>query len=57
MEWLFRAREAGVSEQMIDTVVVHRRLHETNIGREHGSRIDHVRIVRQALERRRSAGG
>jgi glycosyltransferase involved in cell wall biosynthesis len=57
MEWLFRARDAGVRELMIGEVVLHRRLHATNTGHDHDSRVDHVRIVRRALDRRRGRLG
>jgi hypothetical protein len=57
MEWLFRAREAGVRELMIGDIVLHRRRHATNTGRDRDSRLDHVRIVRQALDRRRGRVG
>lgn len=57
MEWLFRAREANVRELMTDDVVLYRRLHGSNLGREPGDRVDHVRIVREALDRRRGRVG
>ncbi len=57
MEWLLRAREAGVRELMTDDVVLHRRLHDANLSRGRESRIDHVRILRQALDRRRGRVG
>jgi glycosyltransferase involved in cell wall biosynthesis len=57
MEWLLRAREAGVRELMSSDVVLHRRLHDANLSRGRESRIDHVRILKQALDRRRGRGG
>jgi glycosyltransferase involved in cell wall biosynthesis len=57
MDWLFRARDAGVRELMIDAVVLLRRLHGANVSRDHDTRMDHVRVVRQALDRRRGRVG
>jgi glycosyltransferase involved in cell wall biosynthesis len=53
MDWLFRAREAGVRELRAEDVVLHRRIHAANTGRDRVSRVDHARIVRRALDRRR----
>jgi glycosyltransferase involved in cell wall biosynthesis len=57
MEWLLRARDAGARELMTRDVVLHRRLHDANLSRGQESRIDHVRILRQALDRRRGRVG
>jgi glycosyltransferase involved in cell wall biosynthesis len=57
MEWLFRAREAGLRELVTDDVVLHRRIHAENMGRDPDTRLDHVRIVRRALDRRRGRVG
>jgi glycosyltransferase involved in cell wall biosynthesis len=54
MEWLLRAREAGVREVATEHVVLHRRVHDANLSRRADTRIDHVRILRQALARRRA---
>jgi glycosyltransferase involved in cell wall biosynthesis len=56
MEWLFRARDMGVVELMTREVALHRRIHGSNTGRDRASRVDHARIVRQALDRRRGRG-
>jgi glycosyltransferase involved in cell wall biosynthesis len=57
MEWLLRARDASVSELMTADVVLHRRLHASNLGRAREARVDHVRILREALDRRRGRVG
>ena len=57
MEWLLRAREAALVELMTTDVVLHRRLHAANLGRARETRVDHVRILREALDRRRGAVG
>ena len=57
MEWLFRAREAGLKELLTADVVLFRRLHEANMSRDEESRIDHARIIRRALARRRGGVG
>lgn len=57
MEWVMRARDAGLREAMVDQVLSRRRLHLTNnslLHREHVSA--HASILKAALERRRAAG-
>ena len=57
MEWLFRAREAGLELSMHPATLMRRRLHQTNMGRDdQASRAEYARILKQALDRRRSAG-
>jgi glycosyltransferase involved in cell wall biosynthesis len=56
VDWSARAAEAGVREVEVDAVVLRRRLHATNTGRQDPSaRADLTRVVRDALRRRREA--
>jgi glycosyltransferase involved in cell wall biosynthesis len=53
MEWLMRAREAGLRELVSSDVVSLRRLHASNVGRARDARVDHARILRAAIKRKR----
>ena len=54
IDWTSRAEECGVRIDMLPDVVVRRRLHNTNIGLlEPGSRVDYLRAVKAALDRKR----
>jgi hypothetical protein len=57
MEWTFRAREAGVQELLTPDVVLYRRLHDSNLSRDEESRVDHIRVLRRELVRRRTRVG
>ena len=55
MDWILRAEELGVRSVTLADVVLRRRLHRSNHGivrRE--SRLDYVRVVKAALDRRRA---
>jgi len=54
MQWLFRARDAGISETMLPDVLVKRRIHggNTTIVEKH-LHTQYLDIVREALERRK----
>ena len=53
IDWFMRAQEAGVIYEMLEKVLLRRRIHETNTGvTERSSRVDYVRIMREALRRR-----
>jgi glycosyltransferase involved in cell wall biosynthesis len=55
MDWYSRAQEAGLHSHVLPQVVLRRRIHETNTGiLERQSRGDYIRILRAALNRRRS---
>jgi hypothetical protein len=57
LAWFARVREIGGREQMLDRVVLRRRLHETNQGRtKRGHYPDYARILKAALDRRRRQG-
>jgi glycosyltransferase involved in cell wall biosynthesis len=56
IDWLARARDLGVREAMIPEVVLRRRLHAGNLGRRQPGSPDYVRVVRDALHRRRGVG-
>jgi glycosyltransferase involved in cell wall biosynthesis len=54
LDWLLRAREAGVHEEMLPHVLLHRRLHMTNNSRRHRDSItEYARTLKLALDRRR----
>lgn len=54
IDWYARATELGLKSHLVPNVVMRRRIHETNIGiREKSSQVDYVRILKQALDRRR----
>ena len=54
LAWFARVRELGRRERMLDRVVLRRRLHETNQGRQkRGHYPDYARILKAALDRRR----
>jgi glycosyltransferase involved in cell wall biosynthesis len=58
VDWYARADELGLRSAMLESVVLHRRLHDSNYGRsEHADRVDYTRVVRTALRRRRTAAG
>lgn len=55
IDWFDRARQKGVICASVPEVVLRRRIHATNTGvRQRNDRVDYLRIVRAALERRRS---
>jgi glycosyltransferase involved in cell wall biosynthesis len=56
IDWLARAQHLGVETAAVDALVLRRRLHHWNHGvvRRDAS-VDYLRVVRAALERRRSA--
>ena len=59
VDWMMRARDAGLSMKMLDEVVYLRRIHETNIGITSKDTKDAslMAAVRASLERRRVAVG
>jgi glycosyltransferase involved in cell wall biosynthesis len=55
MDWLLRAREIGLEMAMLPEVMMRRRIHRTNMGREDESgRGDYARILKASLDRRRT---
>lgn len=60
VDWHARARAGGIQFGTIPEVVLRRRLHDANMGiraNAAGERVDYVRVLRAALERKRAAGG
>jgi glycosyltransferase involved in cell wall biosynthesis len=58
IDWYLRAQEVGLRSAMLPEVVLRRRLHADNMGtRERASRQAYARILKHALDRRRTAGG
>jgi glycosyltransferase involved in cell wall biosynthesis len=57
LEWSARAVDAGLRMLVLPRVLLHRRIHRSNTGRREASaRLDYVRIVKQSMDRRRTAG-
>lgn len=55
IDWLARAKDRGISYEILSEVVFMRRIHENNTGIvERPNRVDYVRIAREALKRKRS---
>ena len=58
IDWYLRAQEAGLRSAMLPEVLLRRRLHADNMGtRERASRHAYARILKHALDRRRSPAG
>ena len=54
VDWFARAKEAGLSFDLEEEALLHRRIHAANTGvTERRSYVDYVKVVRQALERKR----
>jgi len=54
VDWYLKAVEKGMKSMMLSTIVMHRRLHSTNLGiRERQFQTDYVRILKASLDRRR----
>lgn len=57
VDWYMRAADAGLTEAMVDRVVLRRRIHAANLTRKHsGSRADYARVIAEGLRRRREGG-
>ncbi len=57
IDWYLRAVDLGLTAGMVPDVVLHRRLHDANLGRTAGdSRIDYLRIIKDAMDRRQRRG-
>jgi len=55
IDWMSRAKTKGLSYNVLPEVLIMRRIHATNTGvTERSSRVDYVRIAREALKRKRS---
>jgi glycosyltransferase involved in cell wall biosynthesis len=55
IDWMARARELGLRELMLDTVVLWRRLHDTNQSVRHRDRMgDFAQVLKASLDRRRA---
>lgn len=58
VEWYARARDAGLTQRVLDQVLLERRLHDANLGitaKDH--RTEYLRIVKASLDRRRATQG
>ncbi len=57
IDWYGRAKDLGLRETLLPSLVIRRRIHGENTGlREAAHRVDYTRVLRAALERRRAAG-
>ena len=56
IDWFEKAKALGMKSTMVDQVLFLRRIHETNTGvTERPSRVDYLRIVKQALDRKKQS--
>jgi len=55
VDWLFKAKEAGLNFGIVEDVLVQRRIHETNKGAlaSSTSKSEYLKIIRESLARRR----
>jgi glycosyltransferase involved in cell wall biosynthesis len=54
VDWLARAKDAGLESHLIETTFYRRRIHATNTGvTERPSRADYLKIIKQSLDRRK----
>ena len=55
VDWLFKAREAGLNFGIVDDILVKRRIHETNksVLDAPASKSEYFKIIRESLDRRR----
>jgi hypothetical protein len=55
VDWYSRAREHALREQMVDEVVLRRRIHLANNGRMHReARVEYAQVIARARRRERS---
>ena len=56
IDWLFKAKEAGLNFGIVDDVLVKRRIHETNKGvlASSTSKREYLKIIRESLARRKN---
>jgi glycosyltransferase involved in cell wall biosynthesis len=56
LDWLLRARELGLGEQMLEQQVIWRRVHGENNSLRHRAEIgEYARVLKASLDRRRAA--
>jgi len=56
IDWIARADAANVTMRMVDTVVLQRRIHDSNTGvNQAHRRSDYLRVLKASLDRRRAA--
>ncbi len=54
LDWMMRARDLGLREFMVPETLVMRRIHGENVGiRDRALRVNYVRTLKEALDRRR----
>jgi glycosyltransferase involved in cell wall biosynthesis len=58
IDWLARAREAGLQLRTLPEVVLRRRIHSSNTGRRRmAERAEYARMLKSVLDRRRAGSG
>jgi len=55
IDWLNRAVEKGLAQEMLTEVVVMRRIHAGHLSARRRSQVDYARVLKAALDRRREA--
>lgn len=53
LDWCLRAVESGILKHQLPEILVHRRIHDRNLGRTAAARTDYHRIIKASLDRRR----
>lgn len=55
IDWMARAKAAGLTTQMLPQETLRRRIHASNTGvTERDSRVDYIKVVREALARKKN---
>lgn len=55
VDWYARAKDVGLEMELLDRVLLRRRIHTQNLGREASAeRTDYARVLKAALDRRRA---
>lgn len=56
IDWMARARSAGLRAETVDEVLYRRRVHASNTTTRHPVQADYLRIMKRQLDRRRAGG-
>lgn len=56
LDWIARLEDSGLGVQLLDEIVLLRRIHASNTCRDRSNYIDYVRALRASLHRRRAGG-
>ncbi len=55
LDWFARAEDAGLRHRMIDSIVLRRRIHDTNLTRDRSALTDYARVLRSVVDRRNAS--